>query len=93
MKAERQSERMASDLEVHMKQRSVTECLFVEKMASTDIHQHSLTVYGDQAVDVSTVRRWVLRFSSGNSDSGSPPLGQIFTSRECRLFLITGENE
>ena len=43
-----------------------------KKMAPIDIHQHSLNVYGDQTVDVSTVRQWVVHFSSGNSNSGAP---------------------
>ena len=57
MAAEGQSDRMVSDMEVHMKQRCGTEFLHVEKMAPTDIHQHLLNVYGDQTVDVSTVRQ------------------------------------
>ena len=36
--AKRQSHRMASDVEVWMKQRCVTEFLHVEKIASIDIH-------------------------------------------------------
>mgnify|MGYP001853038328 CR=1 FL=1 len=38
MKAERQSDRMAPDMEVHMEKRCSTEFLQVEKMAPTDIH-------------------------------------------------------
>jgi len=53
--AERQSDRMVSDMEMWMKQRCVTESLHAEKMTPTDIHQHLLYFYGDQAVDVSTV--------------------------------------
>ena len=71
--AERQSGRMASDMEAHMKQRCVTEFLHVEKMAPTDIHQHLLNIYGDQTVDVSTVRQWVVCFSSGDSDVEEEP--------------------
>ena len=33
-----------------------------------------------------------MRFSSDNSDSGSPSLVQIFTSMACRLLFITGKN-
>ena len=33
-----------------------------------------------------------VHFSSGDSDSGSPPLLQIFTSPACRLLFIAGEN-
>ena len=47
---------MASDVEVHVKQRCATEFLHMEKMAPTDIHQHLLNIYGDQTVDVSTVK-------------------------------------
>jgi len=42
---------MASDMEVWMKQRGVTEFCPVEKVAPMDIHQRLLNVYGDQAVD------------------------------------------
>ena len=42
-------------------------------------------------MDVSTVRQWVVHFSSGDSDSGSPPLVQIFMSVACRLLFIAGK--
>ena len=38
MAAEGQSDRMAPDMEVYMKQRCVTEFLHVEKIAPIDIH-------------------------------------------------------
>jgi len=38
-----------------------------KKMAPTGIHLHLLNVYGQQTVDVSTVRQWVVNFSSGDS--------------------------
>ena len=68
MTAEGQSDKMASDIEVRMKQRCVTEFLHAEKIAPNDIHRRLLNVYGDQTVDVSTVGRWVTRFGSGDSD-------------------------
>lgn len=43
-------------------------------------------------MDVSTVRQWVVCFSSDNSDSMSPALVHIFTSMACRLLLIAGKN-
>ena len=55
-------------MEVQMKQRCVTELLHVEKIAPNDVYQHLLNIYVDQPADVSTVRPWVVRFSSGNSD-------------------------
>ena len=74
-----------------MKQRRVTEFLHVGK----EWHPRMclLNVYGDQTVDVSTVRQWVVHFSSG--DSGSPLLVQTafsFTSTACRLLFIAGKN-
>mgnify|MGYP001855056762 CR=1 FL=1 len=56
MAAEGHSDRMVSDMKVHMKQRCVIEFLHVETVAPVNIHQRLLNVYGDQAVDVSTVR-------------------------------------
>ena len=90
MATEGQSDRMVSYMEVHMKQRGAIGFFHMEKMAPRDIHQHLLNIYGDQPVDVSTVRKWVVHFSSGNS--GSPLLMQISMSMACRLLLITGEN-
>ena len=92
MAAKGQPDKMESDMEVHMKKRHRIEFLHVEKMAPTDIHQHLLDVYGDQAVDVSTVRQWMVCFSSGYSDSGSPPLMQILMSTACKLLFIVGKN-
>jgi len=39
-----------------------------KKIAPNDIHRRLLNFYGDQTVDVGTVRRWVTDFSSGDSD-------------------------
>ena len=39
MAAEGQSDKMAFDMEVHVKQRRVIEFLDVEKMTAADIHQ------------------------------------------------------
>ena len=43
-------------------------------------------------MDVSTVRWWVVLFSSGDIDSGSPLLVQISGSKAGRLLFIAGEN-
>ena len=42
-------------------------------------------------MDVSTVRWWVVRLSSGNGDNGLPPLVQIIMSAACRLLFTVGE--
>lgn len=73
MATEGQSDRTAPDTEVHMKQRCVTAFLHMEKIAPNDIHQHFLNVYGDQTVDVSTVRWWVVHFNSGDNDAKDKP--------------------
>ena len=44
------------------------ELLCAEEMAPIDIHQHFVNIYGDQTLDVSTMRQWVVCFSGGNSD-------------------------
>jgi hypothetical protein len=54
--AEEQSGKMALDMEMHIKQRCVSEFLHAEKTAPVDIHRRLLNVRRDQAVDVSTVR-------------------------------------
>jgi len=58
--------RIASDMEVHTKQGCGTEVLHREKILHIGIHQHLLNVYGDQTVDVSTVRQRMVHFSSGD---------------------------
>jgi len=87
MTAEEQSDKMVSDMDVRMKQRCVIELLHAEKIAPNDIHRRLLNVYGDQTVDVSTVRRWVARFSSGDSDVKDKPR----SGRPCTA--VTPRNE
>ena len=48
MAAEGQSDKMASDMDVQMKQRCVTQFLHVGKMEPTDFHRHLLNVSGEQ---------------------------------------------
>lgn len=71
--AEGQSDKVASDMKVQMKQRGVTEFFHAGKKGT---HWHSSTlmnVYGDQTGDVSTGRQHVLHFSSSNSDVKDKP--------------------
>ena len=63
--AEGQSDKMASDIYAPIKQRRVTEFLHAQKMATADTDQWLLNFYGDQTVDMSTVKQWVVHFSSG----------------------------
>ena len=56
MAAEEQFDTMVSDVKVQVTQRCGFEFLHKEKMTPTGIHLHLLTIYGDQTMDVSTVR-------------------------------------
>jgi hypothetical protein len=73
MTAEGQSDKMASDMELRMKQMCVNEFLCVEKIAPSDIHWCLLNVKGDQTVDVSkyimAFRRSLLHPVSGSKQS------------------------
>jgi len=51
--------------DVRFRQRAVIEFLTVEKGPPIEIHRRMQGVYGDQCVDVSTVRCWVGRFKDG----------------------------
>jgi hypothetical protein len=71
--AEKHFYKMASDLDVHTKQRCVLNSSMRERISPVDIHGRLLNIYGDQTVDVRTVRRWVVRFSRGGSDVRDRP--------------------
>jgi len=45
--------------DVRFKQHAVIEFLTMEKVPPIEIHRRMQTIYGEQCVDVSTVRRWV----------------------------------
>jgi hypothetical protein len=68
-----QSTKMAFDIEVCTKQKCVIEFLTAEQIAPTDIHRCLLNVYGDDTVDVSTVRRWVVHFNGRESEEHNKP--------------------
>jgi len=51
--------------DVRFKQRAVIEFFTTEKIPPTKIHRRMQAVYGDQCVDVSTVRQWVRQFKDG----------------------------
>jgi len=77
---------------VSMKQWCVTDSLISQckkKIAPFDICWHLLNICGDQTV---YVRQWVVCISTGDSDSGSPPLVKIFTCMAHWLLFITSKN-
>jgi len=67
---------------VRFKQRAVIEFSTAEKGPPIEIHRRMQAVYGDQCVDVSTVRRWVGRFKDGE-------LGQADLSDKTRSGRIS----
>jgi len=72
-----------------MKQRCITEFLSAEEIAPTNIHRCFLNIDGDKLVDVSTVRQWVVHFSSNSSYSGSSLLMEVFMSVAFKFLFIT----
>ena len=92
MAAEENPDKTVSNMEVCLKKWCRIEFLHVGKIVPIDIVQCLLSICGDQTVDMSTVRWWMVHFRSGSSNSVSSPLVQIFMSAKCRLFFISGEN-
>ena len=73
--------------DVRFKQRAVTEFLTAEKVPPIEIHRRMQAVYGDQCVDVSTVRHWERRFKDGE-------LGQADLSDKIRSgSLVTTSDQ
>jgi hypothetical protein len=55
-------ETCSSAMSTRVKQCAVIEFLTAEKVTPTEIHRRLKAVYGDDAVDRSTVNRWVIKF-------------------------------
>ncbi|XP_033608726.1 protein GVQW3-like [Cryptotermes secundus] len=68
-----QSTKMASDIQVRTKQICVIEFLTAEQISPIDIHRRLLKVYGDDTVNVSTLRRWLVCFNIGESEVRDKP--------------------
>ena len=51
--------------DIRFKQCAVIEFLTAGKVPPIEIHRRMQVIYGDQRVDVSTVRRWVRWFKDG----------------------------
>lgn len=51
---------MADDLGIHTRQRVVTQLLTAEGSSPLEIHTRLRSVYCEDAIDVSSVTRWVL---------------------------------
>ena len=92
MASEQQADRMASNMEVHLKLRCVTEFLHEEKIAPFDIHQCLLNICEDQTVDMSTVRsEWfvsVVAMAVWKTSHGPDGHAQL-SHHEMKSFLIS----
>jgi hypothetical protein len=51
--------------DVRLKNRTVIEFLTAEKVPPIEIHRGMKAIYGDQCVDMSTLRCWARRFKDG----------------------------
>ena len=69
--------------DICFKQRVVIEFLTTEKVPPIEIYRRMQAVFGDQCVDVSTVRHWVRRFKEGE-------LGQADLSDKTPIFFKDG---
>jgi hypothetical protein len=62
---------MESVSDVRSKQRAIIEFLLAENKSITNIHRRLTNVYGDMAVDKSTVSRWAKRLASSDQGQGN----------------------
>ena len=72
--------------DVRFKQSAVIEFLTTEKVPPIEILRRIQAVYGDQCVDVSTVRRWVRRFKEG--EMGQADLSDNFFKDRFKKKLV-----
>jgi hypothetical protein len=86
---------MAYVIDTRMKQRTVIERLTAEGVSPIQVRMRPNNVYGEHAVNVSAVRRWVRHFKSGETEIGDKPLPPHFVlssyspdlaTSDCHLF-------
>lgn len=85
--AESLSSKMMSDMKVHIKQRCV---LWIFPCRKIGIHLCLLTIYGDQTMGVSIVKKCV--FCSGDNNACDKPCSKCGMST-CWILFIVEENE
>jgi transposase len=74
-------------MSTRVKQRAVIEFLTAEKVTPTEIHRRLKAVYRDDAVDRSTVNRWVIKFRGCE-----PGKAIIVETRSGRPITATDDN-
>lgn len=92
MAAEGQSDTMAADMNVRMKQRRGIEFLHAEKVAPIDNGQCFLNSYGGQTVDVSTARRFSRFWQRCGRQATFQMAMCIFTNEACSFSFIADDN-
>ncbi|KAL4121904.1 hypothetical protein QTP88_014324 [Uroleucon formosanum] len=78
---------MTAPSDVRFKQHTVIEFLVAENVKPVDIHRRLFAVYGNQTLDVSSVRRWALRVKG--SEVGKAIIAD--QDRSGRPVTVTGE--
>jgi hypothetical protein len=64
---------MADVMDVFTRQRVVIELLIAQGSNWIHIQRHLRSVYGEHAIDVSSVMCWISRFKSSKKDIGDRP--------------------
>jgi hypothetical protein len=64
---------MADVVNVRPRQTVVTEFLTAQGCSLIEIPRRLRSVYGEDAIEVTAVRRWARRFTSGEKDIGDRP--------------------
>lgn len=84
-------------MDLKLKERVVIEFLAKEGCPPKEIHMRLKKVYGDAVMDISNVRRWVKKFSNGETEiadkprSGRPTTSITDANRERAEELIRGD--
>lgn len=54
-------------------QQAVVKFFFLDKKTWSEIHQNLVRVYGDDALSINTVQRWIRNFKRGDFDLKDDP--------------------
>jgi hypothetical protein len=71
---------MADDVGIRARQRMVIEFLGTEGSSPIDIHRRLRSIYGEDVMDISSIRHWVRRFKSSEQDIGDRPRSALAKS-------------
>lgn len=60
-------------MDLNTRHRMLTELLIAEGSRPVQIYRRLRSVYGEDAVEISSVRLWLRRFNSGENNVGKSP--------------------